>query len=142
MEVFDSINSSKKILTHVLALHYGYDLFFQDLGLPNEDFKMNIKYYIETFIINLKEIWKGLKHNNILFLYGDDFRFKDNNLFLNLDSIIDAFGNKTYDVFPPGELNEKFGTNENINIFYSTPERYFNSMKKKLKKKKLKFRLL
>ena len=134
---FDGINSSKKILTHVLALHYGYDLFFQDLGLPNEDFSRNIKNYIETLILNLKEIWKGLKHNNILFLYGDDFRFKDNNLFLNLDSIIDAFGNKTYDIFPPGELNDKFGTNENINIFYSTPERYFNSMKKELEKKNL-----
>ena len=101
-EPFGKNSNDKKILTHILPLHYGYEMYHNEMGFPHEDFKVNTEIILNTFINNLKDAMKGLKHNNILFLYGDDFRFKDNNLFLNLDSIIDAFGNKTYDIFPPG----------------------------------------
>ena len=154
-EPFDSVNSNKKILTQVLALHYGYDLYFQDLGFENEEFKRNMRNTIEVLITNLKEIKRGVKHSHILYLFGDDFRYKDNNLFLNMDSIIRAFQNNNNDnannnangnvhdnardneVIGQQVIRNKFDDQGNINIFYSTPENYFNSIRKELEKNKI-----
>ena len=129
---FGNNNSNKKILTHILALHYGYELYLQDLGLPNEEFKNNLNNIIDNLIYNFKEIMKGIRHNNIMYLYGDDFKHKDNNLFLNIDSLINLFI-KNSTIISKEELKSKFGTSEKINIFYSTPEKYFESVKKELK---------
>ena len=85
---FGNNNSNKKILTHVLPLHYGYTFFLADLELEHDDFRRNLRNILDNFINNLKDTWKGLKHNNIMFLYGDDFKHKDNNLLLNIDSLI------------------------------------------------------
>ena len=129
---FGNNNSNKKILTHILALHYGFALYLQDLGLPNEEFKNNLNNIIDNLIYNFKEIMKGIRHNNIMYLYGDDFKHKDNNLFLNIDSLINLFI-KNSTIISKEELKSKFGTSEKINIFYSTPEKYFESVKKELK---------
>ena len=121
-------NSNKKILTHVLPLHYGYMLYLADLEMPNGDFKTNINYIVNFLIDFLKEVKKGLKHNNIMFLFGDDFKHKDKNLFLNIGSLIDYFKAHNLDI----DIQTKFGIQEKINVFYSTPEKYFASMKNEI----------
>ena len=140
-EPFGKNNSNKKILTHVLPLHYGYTFFLTDLELGHDDFNRNIRNIVDNFINNVKSAWEGLKHNNIMFLYGDDFKHKDNTLLLNIDSLINAF-NPNYEInnqslFSEAELKMKFNTNDKINIFYSTPEKYFDSVKKELAEKNL-----
>ena len=136
---FGNNNSNKKILTHVLPLHYGYTFFLGDLELSHYDFKKNLRNIVENFINNIKDTWEGLRHNNIMFLYGDDFKHKDNNLLLNIDSLINAFNTNTQinneTLFSEDELKMKFNTNDKINIFYSTPEKYFDSVKKELAEK-------
>ena len=133
-EPFGKNSNDKKILTHILPLHYGYELFHIEMGFLHEEFKENIENILNTFINNLKDAMKGLKHNNILFLYGDDFKHKDNNLFLNMDLIKNIFENET----KKEEIRQNFGTEENINLFYSTPEKYFEYMEKELAEKGLK----
>ena len=115
-------NPKKKIFTHVLRLHYGYILFLEDLGLEYENFVQNINQIKENLIDKFNLIKSGIKHKNIMFLFGDDFKYKDNNLFLNIDYLIknNIFKNSS------SELGE------NINCFYSTPDIYFNNVKKEL----------
>ena len=136
---FGNNNSNKKILTHVLALHYGYIMYLSNLGLPNEEFKYKLKDIIYKLILYLKEILKGIKYNNIIYLYGEDFKYADNNLFLNIDTLIDLFNNKMSNIISQEELKRLFETNENINIFYSTPEKYFESIKKEMNEKNKNF---
>ena len=131
---FGNNNSNKKILTHVLPLHYGFEQFFLDLSTPNDDFEKRLIYILPDLMNHLKNAWRGLKHNNIMFLYGDDFKYKDNNLFLNIDSIINAFHRDSL-INSVQNLKSIFGTNDTINVFYSTPEKYFNSVKNELKQK-------
>ena len=130
---FGNKNSNKKILTHVLPLHYGFTQYIDFLGKDNYRFKENLKRNMDKYIINIKEACRGLRHNNIMFLYGDDFLFKDNNLFLNIDALIDAFNKHNLESY--SKIRAQFGIRENINIFYSTPEKYFNAVKKELKEK-------
>ena len=121
-------NSNKKILTHVLPLHYGYMMYLTDLELMYLDFKRNIDYIEDNLINYLKDSRRGLKHKNLMYLFGDDFKHKDNNLFLNMDFLIERLKNDTINL----DYQKKFEINEKINIFYSTPEKYFASIKKEL----------
>ena len=119
-DMFGKGNSNKNILTHVLALHYGYTQFLQDL----ED---NVGIVLPKFISFLSEILKGIKHKNILFLFGDDFKYTNDFLFNNIDNLKNQFETKQR------EVKNYFNTNEKINFFYSTPEKYFSYMEKELK---------
>ena len=123
--------SNRTILTHILPLHYGFRLFQEDLGKWDSEFDSIIEAICTDLFNNLKESSRGLRHNNIMFLYGDDFEFKDISLFSNIDKLID--------LIKKPETQEKIKrileTTETINFFYSTPEKYFNSMKNDLKKK-------
>ena len=118
-DMFGKGNSNKQILTHVLALHYGYTQFLQEL----ED---NVETIMPAFITNLQEILKGIKHKNILFLYGDDFKYTNDFLFRNIDNLKEQFNSRQ------NEAKRYFGTSEKINFFYSTPEKYFKYMKEEL----------
>ena len=118
-DMFGNNNSNKKILTHILALHYGYTLFLPDL----ED---NIDRIMPSFIKKLEEILVGIKHKNLLFLYGDDFKYDNDYLFKNIDELINQFKNQQE------QAKRIFNTQENINIFYSTPEKYFSMMAKEI----------
>lgn len=122
-DMFGNDNSNKHILTHVLALHYGYTQFLQDL----ED---NIETVMPSFITNLKEILKGIKHKNLLFLFGDDFKYTNDFLFRNIDNLKDQFNSRQ------NEAKRIFGINEKINFFYSTPEKYFKYMREELENSK------
>ena len=122
-DMFGKGNSNKNILTHVLALHYGYTQFLQDL----ED---NVGIVLPKFISFLSEILKGIKHKNILFLFGDDFKYNNDFLFNNIDNLKNQFETKQR------EVKNYFNTNEKINFFYSTPEKYFSYMQKELSENK------
>ena len=120
-DMFGNDNSNKHILTHVLALHYGYTQFLQEL----ED---NVESVMPSFIANLNEILKGIKHKNIMFLFGDDFKYTNDFLFRNIDNLKNQFDSKQSDA------KRYFGTSEKVNFFYSTPEKYFQYMKEELEK--------
>ena len=118
-DMFGNGNSNKTLLTHIMALHYGYTLFLPEL----ED---NTESVMPQFIEKLQQILKGIKHKNILFLFGDDFKFINDHLFSCIDTLIKQFKNKQSDA------RTYFQTREKINIFYSTPEKYFSYMKQEL----------
>ena len=122
-DMFGKGNSNKNILTHVLALHYGYTQFLQDL----ED---NVNHVMPKFINHLNQILKGIRHKNILFLFGDDFKYTNDFLFKNIDTLKSQFESKQR------EAKNYFNTNEKINFFYSTPEKYFSYMQKELSENK------
>ena len=130
---FDNNNSNKKIFTHILPLHYGYSLFMKELGSNYTLFCKDAKNNALKLLNHLKKAYRGIIHNNIMFLYGDDFVFKDKNLFMNIDCLIKVF-NDTNDKRTQKEIRKIFGTNEKVNFFYSTPEKYFNSVKEELTK--------
>ena len=118
-EMFGNKSSEKNILTHILALHYGYTLFLPDL-------ENNVDRIMPSFISKLREIYDGIHHKNLLFLYGDDFKFDNDYLFKNIDDLITKFNDNQDDA------KKYFNTGEKVNIFYSTPEKYFTMMKKEL----------
>ena len=118
-DMFGNGNSNKTLLTHIMSLHYGYIMFLQDL----ED---NPESVMPQFIVKLNEILKGIKHKNILFLFGDDFKYRNDNLFSCMDTIMRKFNEKQ------NEAKRYFGLRDNVKIFYSTPEKYFSFMKKDL----------
>ena len=122
--------SNNSILTHILPLHYGFVMFQEDLGKIGREFDSNIDQIYKDLFNNLKESARGLRHNNIMFLFGDDFQFKDDDLFSNIDKLINLIKKKE----TQENIKQILNTNETINFFYSTPENYFNSMKKNLKK--------
>ena len=128
-------NPKRKIFTHVLRLHYGYELFLPDLGFQHEEFVNNIKQIGQILIDKFIIVQSGKKHKNIMFLYGDDFKFEENHLFLNIDYLIkNVFKNSSSEILK--DMKERLG--ENINFFYSTPEIYFNTIKKELQEKNIK----
>ena len=133
-EPFGNNSTNKKILTHILPMHYGYELYLLEIGQENGEFKNNLKYIFDKLIDYIKESARGLNHNNIMYLYGDDFKFKDNNLFLNLEEIMKVFKNPSNDIMSSEKIKEKFEVNDEINIFYSTPEKYFEFVQKELSK--------
>ena len=122
--------SNKPILTHILPLHYGFNLFQEDLGKIESEFETNLDQICTDLFNNLKESLRGLRHNNIMFLYGDDFQFKDSTIFSNIDKLIKLIKKKE----TQEKIKKILDTNEKINFFYSTPKKYFNSMKNDLEK--------
>ena len=124
-------NLNKNIFAHIMPLHYGFPV--QDLKASNSYFRSSFGRIIRDLLDNLKQIYKGVHHKNLLFLYGDDFQFKNDNNFGNIDYLVDMFQN-------PNEKNlqsqaqRAFGINEKVNFIYSTPERYFKAAKEELKK--------
>ena len=130
---FDNNNSYKTIFTHILPLHYGYSLFQRELGSDNKEFCKDAKYTVLLLLNHIKKAYQGIIHKNIMFLYGDDYAFKDKNLFLNIDCLMNVF-NDINDKRTQYEIRKKFGTTEKINFFYSTPEKYFKAVKEELSK--------
>ena len=130
---FDNSISNKTIFTHILPRHYGFTLYQKELENKNEDFCKKAKKHLIKLLKHIKDSLIGIRHKNILFLFGDDYKFKDENLFLNIDCLINAFYNLE-DKKTQKKIKKIFGKHEKINFFYSTPERYFNSIKNELNK--------
>ena len=127
-------NPKKKIFTHVLIFNYAFNLFKSELGYQQEELFKNITQIMDKLIDRIKIMVSGIKHKNILFLYGSDFAYQDNHNFLNIDSLIkNIFQNSSSEILK--SIKEKLG--ENINFFYSTPEIYFNTVKKELQDKNI-----
>ena len=128
---FDDSISDKNIFTHVLTLPYGFTKFMPKLGYDYKIFCREAKNHLISLLKILRESYKVLRHKNLMFLYGDDFHFKNNNSFINMDCLINAFNN-IKDISTQKKISEIFETNEKVNFFYSTPERYFKAVKKEL----------
>ena len=123
---------NRNIFTHIMPLHYGFPI--QDLKLSNSHFRYNFKRISGDLLKKLKEIYRGVHHKNLLFLFGDDFQFTNDNLFSNLDYLVDMFQNPNEKSIQ-SQAQNIFGLNEKINFIYSTPERYFKAAKEELKNK-------
>ena len=128
---FDDSVSNKTIFTHVLTLPYGFTNFQPKLEYDKIIFCSDVKKNLIELLKILRETYKVLRHKNIMFLFGDDFQFKNNNPFLNMDCLINAFNNAK-DKLIQKKISEIFETKEKVNLFYSTPERYFSEVKKEL----------
>ena len=62
-------------------------MFLQDL----ED---SPKTVMPQFITKLNEILKEIKHKNILFLFVDDFKYRNDNIFSCMDTIMGKFNER------------------------------------------------
>ena len=126
-------NPKKEIFTHVLSFDYGF-ILDSVLGSPHENLSQNIRQIVDKLIDRFNSISSGIKHKNILLLYGGDFNYKDNSNFLNIDNLIkNVFQNPSSEILK--YMKEKLG--ENINFFYSTPEKYISTVKKELEEKNI-----
>ena len=130
-----------KILTHILGLHYGVSVFSKFLYNETE---FHFKNSNENAFINetiffsniIYELIEGYQHKEYLFLLGDDFSFnKSNVMFKKMEKIMDIlsiYQNET-DISIPNEKKQFFFNSlkkkEKINVFYSTIENYFESIK-------------
>ena len=107
-------NPKKKIFTHVLAFNYGFNLFKSVFGSPQENLSQNISQFMDKLIDRCNSISSGIKHKNILLLYGGDFNYQDNHHFLNIDYLIkNVFQNPSTEILK--DMKEELG--ENINFF-------------------------
>ena len=123
-------NLNKNIFTHIMPLHYGYPI--QDLKSNHNYFRSSFKRFLDNLLRNLKEIYRGIHHKNLIFLYGDDFEFSRDYLFSNIDYLIDMFQNPNEKSIQ-NQAQRIFGINEKINFIYSTPEKYFKLAKEEIK---------
>ena len=83
---------NRNIFTHIMPLHYGFPL--QDLKSSNSYFRSSFKRILGDFLNKLNQIYKGVHHKHLLFLFGDDFQFTNDNLYANLDYLVDIFQNQ------------------------------------------------
>ena len=114
-----------------MPLHYGFPI--QDLKSSNGYFRSSFKRFLGEFLNKLNQIYRGIHHKNLLFLFGDDFQFTNDNLYANLDYLVDIFQNPNEKSIQ-SQAQKVFGINEKVNFIYSTPERYFKAAKEELKK--------
>ena len=124
-------NLNRNIFTHIMPLHYGFPI--QDLKSSNGYFRSSFKRFLGEFLNKLNQIYRGIHHKNLLFLFGDDFQFTNDNLYANLDYLVDIFQNPNEKSIQ-SQAQKVFGINEKVNFIYSTPERYFKAAKEELKK--------
>ena len=113
---FSDDKGSSKLFTHVLYDHYnppkGTGLI-QIISNPRFD---NIETYADYILTWADRTRSNYLTNNRLILIGDDFMFKEANIdFNNIDRVINYIKNNK-------EMSKK------INIFYSTTEKYFDSL--------------
>ena len=130
--------SNDTIFTHALLLPYGFKSFQKDLRRNTTFFCKEANSYLNQLLKTIATSYRGLRHNNIMFLLGDNFQYKDSNLFSNIDCLIKAFND---------EKNQKdfqkiFGTTEKINFFYSTTQKYFDAVEKDLIKNNQKLEII
>ena len=125
---------NRNIFTHIMPLHYGFPL--QDLKSSNSYFRSSFKRILGDFLNKLNQIYKGVHHKHLLFLFGDDFQFTNDNLYANLDYLVDIFQNQNEKSIQT-QAQRAFGINEKVNFIYSTPERYFKAAKEELKKQNI-----
>ncbi len=111
-------NKNNMIFTHIIPLHYGLNFYYPWLVDPS--FQQNIEY--REFTLNLIKVLNqtrtGFKHDHYLFFLGDDFTFMPEQfIFQKIEGIM----NYT-------KHNKIYG--EEINMFYSTPSKYFEEVLK------------
>ena len=130
-----------QILTHILGLHYGVSSFSSFLtneseySFTNSNENILLKETIK-FSNLIYDLIDGYQHKEYLFLLGDDFTFnRTNTMFKKIEKfmeILDLYQNKKNSTISNEQKKFFFNSlkkNEKINIFYSTTENYFESIK-------------
>ncbi len=111
-------NKNNMIFTHIIPIHYGLNFYYP--WLVEKSFQNNTKYdnYTYNLIKVINQTRSGFKHDNYLFFLGDDFTYMPEEfIFEKIEGIINY--TKT------NKIN-----GEEINMFYSTPSRYFEEVLK------------
>lgn len=118
-----------KVFTHLLPFHYGntqtFAAFFS--YIQSNIKQATVPNWVINSIPHIKTAMKGLKHNHFLFLVGDDFTYTPNHkMFRNIELYMSYLNTNTY-------INMD-KTEEKINVFYSTPSRYFADVRRTVAK--------
>ena len=113
---YHSVDQGKaNIFTHITHGHYDPDLPFYYEKRPIENWELpaiaNKAYF------SLENISSAYKTKNVMVLYGDDFKFTNDMDFKNMEIFMDFIKN-----------DHEFS--QSLEIFYSTPSKYFNDIKK------------
>jgi hypothetical protein len=114
------------ILTHITHGHYSPDSDrFPDMLEKTYDSPSYFENQLDRIYNYFKDMSDSYPTKELMFLYGDDFTFKNaNQNYLNIEAMIKAFSNNA---------NYK----DKINFFYSTPTKYFKAVEDKLKSEKI-----
>ena len=115
---YDAFGLNQSIFTHISFDHYNEvtkpDYFSGDLKLKIDDKKL--KRIAENFYDLMMERREGYRHNNVLFYYGDDFTFQEENInYENIEMLMN-YVNKNM----KGKMK----------MIYSTPTQYFDYVMK------------
>ena len=112
-------NKNNMIFTHIIPIHYGLNFYYP--WLTETGFYPNINYnnYTLNLIKIINQTRSGFKHDDYLFFLGDDFTYTpDQFIFEKIEGIINYTKHN--------KIN-----GEEINMFYSTPNKYFEEVLKK-----------
>ena len=116
---FDIDNGTSSIFTHVIYNHYNpNDIFPGYISDLDEKKTVNdISNQVDKILEWAKKERSAYLTNNILMLYGEDFKFQEPNInFINIERIMDYFNNDI-------NLSSK------LKFIYSTPSKYFKAVK-------------
>jgi hypothetical protein len=119
---FDNL-LNKQILYHVTPHHYGNpvcDFCITESNIT-ESQKTNeyLKPICDAFIKELQSVYKNSNTSNIMHLFGGDFKYKQSQYsYQAMELVFNYINSNNY------TINEQPGK-----IFYSTPSKYFESLK-------------
>jgi hypothetical protein len=113
---YEEIDYGKSsIFTHITYDHYNLGEDWPQMFKYNQS-EETIKYKLNSIYKNISNRGDAYNSDEIMLLYGDDFTFKTDAGFKNLELIIKLISNDN-------EFKNK------MQFIYSTPEKYFNSIK-------------
>lgn len=118
-------NGNKKILTHLLPIHN--DNNKNDNYIISENInENNIEKYANEFMKLIKNKKQGIFHNNFMILLREEFQFGINNdlTFRNIDKLKQNTESKNW----TNSKNEDYYIDDKIEIFYSLPQNYYQSV--------------
>jgi hypothetical protein len=110
-----SVDQGKSsIFTHITHGHYDPDLpFYYE---KRHIMKWELREIAAKAFTSFLNIAKAYRTNNILVLYGDDFKFTNDMDFLNIEMLMNY-------------MNSDKKYSQVLEVFYSTPSKYFDAVK-------------
>ena len=111
-------NKYNDIFTHIIPIHYGVNFYFPFFILSDPFNESLSKNYTVDFIKVINQTRSGFKHDNYLLLLGDDFTYvPTQQIYEKIEMMMNY--TKYYTI-----------NGEEINMFYSTPSKYFEIITK------------
>ena len=124
-------NPNKIILTHISSIHCNYDKYVSYLHNQIID-NDNLEKYAIEFLMFIKKEKQGLIHNNYMFSIENNFPsgINSTSIFINIEKIKEYIENKNWTDYK----NKEYYIDDKINMFYSLPQNYYNSIANENKK--------